>query len=94
MGTEIQLTIGNVSLDYAKNHMGNDYGFLFQEADLARRRSDAINYNYYEEHPDEEPDLAESELEFVRPLSRVLSRLSKAIQFCRSGLDVSGGGVT
>lgn len=76
MGTEIQLTIGNVSLDYAKNHMGNDYGFLFQEADLARRRFDAIDYNYYEEHPDEEPDLAESELGFVRPLSRVLSRLS------------------
>src|SRR5271157_3090971 len=75
MGTEIQLTIGNVSLDYAKNFMGNDYGFLFQEADLARRRSDAINYEYYEEHPDEASDLLVSELGFVRPLARIRPRL-------------------
>jgi hypothetical protein len=34
MGTSIELTVSNVSLDYAKNFMGNDYGFLFQETDL------------------------------------------------------------
>ena len=75
MGTEITLKVSNVSLDYAKNNMGNDYGFLFQEGDLMRRRSDGINYEYYEEHPEKEGDLAEHELAFVRPLSRVLSRL-------------------
>jgi hypothetical protein len=75
MGTEITLDVGHVSLAYAKNNMGNDYGFLFQEADLTRRRSDGINYEYYDEHPEEEGDLAEHELAFVRPLSRVLPRL-------------------
>ena len=66
--------MGHVSLDYAKNHMGNDYGFLFQDGDLARRRSDAISYEYNEANPDEE-DLAEHEAGFVRPLARVLQRL-------------------
>lgn len=75
MGTEIELKVSGVSLDYAKNNMGNDYGFLFQEADLMRCRCDTINYDYYREHPDEEAELAESELGFVRPLSRVLPRL-------------------
>jgi HEPN/Toprim N-terminal domain 1 len=74
VGTSIELTVGHVSLDYAKNHMGNDYGFIFQNGDLARRRSDAIDYSYYEEHPDEE-DLAENETSFVRSLARVLPRL-------------------
>jgi len=54
--------------------MGIDYGFLFQEGDLARRESDAISYQYYEENPDEE-GLAEHEIGFVRSLSRVLPRL-------------------
>jgi hypothetical protein len=74
MGTAIQLKIGNVSLDYAKNHMGNDYGFLFQNGDEIRRQSDAINYEHYEENPDEEA-LAEQEAAFVRSLARVLPRL-------------------
>ena len=75
MGTSIELTVGDVSLAYAKNFMGNDYGFLFQEADLTRRPYSGINYDYYSEHPDEQVDLAESELGFVWPLSRVLTRL-------------------
>ena len=76
MGTEIQLKIGGVSLDYAKNHMGNDYGFLFQDGDEARRRSDGINYDYYAEDPDaNQQDLAEHETAFVRTLARVLPRL-------------------
>jgi hypothetical protein len=74
VGTEIQLKVSHVSLDYAKNNMGNDYGFLFQDGDLARRRSDAINYDYYEANPDED-DLAEHETGFVRSLARVLPRL-------------------
>ncbi|WP_161495375.1 HEPN/Toprim-associated domain-containing protein [Bradyrhizobium sacchari] len=40
MRTEIRLTIGHVSLDYAKNDMGFDYGLLFQDGDLTRCRSD------------------------------------------------------
>lgn len=75
MGTSIELKVSSVSLDYAKNHMGNDYGYLFQEADLARRTCDGIDYNYYREHPEEEGDLAESELAFVRPLARAIPRL-------------------
>ena len=66
--------MSHVSLDYAKNNMGNDYGFLFQDGDLARRRSDAINYDYYEANPDEDV-LAEHETGFVRSLARVLPRL-------------------
>ncbi|MGA2637430.1 HEPN/Toprim-associated domain-containing protein [Methylocella sp.] len=74
MGTSIELIVSSVSLDYAKNDMGNDYGFLFQEGDETRRPSDAINYEYYLEHPDEE-DLSEHEAGFVRPLAHVLPRL-------------------
>ncbi|MGY8681276.1 HEPN/Toprim-associated domain-containing protein [Bradyrhizobium sp. UFLA05-153] len=75
MGTEIQLTTGHVSLDYAKNDMGFDYGFLFQHGDLTRCRSDAINYDYYQNNPEEQSELAAHEAAFVRPLSRVLPRL-------------------
>jgi hypothetical protein len=75
MGTIIELKVSSVSLDAAKNSMGNDYGYLFQEPDLARRPCDGIDYDYYREHPEEEDDLAESELAFVRPLARVIPRL-------------------
>jgi len=75
VGTEIQLTIGHVSLDYAKNSMGNDYGFLFQNGDLTRRRSDAISYEYYKEHPEEAEELDAHEAAFVKPLKYVLPRL-------------------
>ena len=53
--------------------MGADHGFLFQEGDRTRRRSDQISYEYYAEHPEE--DLAASEASLVRPLARVLPRL-------------------
>lgn len=75
MGTSIELCIGNVSLSYSKNFMGKDYGFLFQKGDLFRRKSDSINYDYYEEHPEEKEELAEAEELFARPLSRILPRL-------------------
>jgi hypothetical protein len=75
MGTSIELTVSGVSLDYAKNNMGNDYGYLFQEPDLARRPCDGIDYDYYRDHPEQEDELAESELAFVRPLARVIPRL-------------------
>ena len=44
MGTEIQRQIAGVSLSYAKNHMGLDFGFLFQDGDATRRKLDGINY--------------------------------------------------
>lgn len=75
MGTSIELCIGNVSLSYSKNFMGIDYGFLFQEGDLFRRKTDSINYDYYEEHPEEKEEFAEAEELFARTLSRILPRL-------------------
>lgn len=74
MGTYIELTVGGVALDWSKNSMGIDHGFLFQEGDRARCPSDQIDYEYYAEHRDE--DLADSEAAFVRPLARVLPRLN------------------
>lgn len=76
MGTSIELCLGNVSLSYSKNHMGIDYGFLFQSSDLTRRNSESINYEYYEENPDEKQDLDEAEEVFARTLSCVLPRLN------------------
>ncbi len=73
MGTEIELTVGGVSIDYSKNHKGNDHGFLFQEADRTRCPSDSINYEYYEDHPEEDVALVESA--FIRSLGRMLPRL-------------------
>ena len=73
MGTSIELCLGNVSLSYAKNHMGKDYGFLFQDSDLTRRRSESIDYEYFEEYPNEKQVFEET---FVRTLSRVIPRLN------------------
>jgi hypothetical protein len=74
LGTEIELTVGGISLDYSKNHMGSDHGFLFQEADRTRCRADGIDYDYYEAHPEEDLSLAEAA--FMRPLKRVVPRLN------------------
>jgi hypothetical protein len=76
MGTSIELTVGGISLCYSKNHMGIDWGHLFQESDLIRRRTTAIDYDYYAGHPEEAEALAVAELTFVRPLSRALPRLA------------------
>ncbi|MCW0182041.1 MAG: HEPN/Toprim-associated domain-containing protein [Zavarzinia sp.] len=76
MGTEIQLKLGGVSLAYAKNHMGMDFGFLFQEGDESRRKLESIDYEYYQEHPEEQTDLHNHEAVFARPLARVLPRLA------------------
>jgi hypothetical protein len=56
--------------------MGIDYGFLFQSGDLTRRKSEAINYEYYEENPEEKHELDEAEEVFARTLYRVLPRLN------------------
>lgn len=76
MGTSIELRLGNVSLSYSKNRMEKDYGFLFQDGDLRRDKSEVIDYGYDEEHPEEEQDLGEAEEIFARVLSRVLPRLN------------------
>lgn len=75
MGTSIELCIGDVSLSYSKNVMGIDYGFLFQGGDLFRRKTDSIDYGYYEEHREEQGGLDEAEELFARTLSRILPRL-------------------
>ena len=74
MGTAIELTVGGISLDYSKNHMGSGHGFLFQKADRTRCRADGIDYDYYEAHPEEDLSLAEAA--FMRPLKRVVPRLN------------------
>lgn len=75
MGTAIELEVGDVSISYAKNHMGMDFGYLFQPGDQTRIKSGALNYDYYDEHPEERGKLVVHEAAFVRPLSRVLPRL-------------------
>lgn len=73
MGTEIDLTVGGIPLDFSKNDMGIDHGFLFQESDRTRCHAEGIDYDYYKAHPEE--DLALDEAAFIRPLRRVLPRL-------------------
>ncbi|WP_156399061.1 HEPN/Toprim-associated domain-containing protein [Methylobacterium sp. Leaf466] len=75
MGTSIELMVSGVSLDYAKNIMGNDYGYLFQKTDVVRRAYDGDNYDYNRHPIEEEDDLAERETAFRRPLARVIPRL-------------------
>lgn len=76
MGTSIELQLGKVSLSYAKNHMGLDYGFLFQEGDLAHQKSESIDCEYNNEHPEGKQELDHIEEVFVRSLSRVIPRLN------------------
>ena len=73
MGTYIELKLGGVTLDWSKNSLGADHGFLFQDADRTRRPSDQIDYSYYADNPNE--DIGINEDAFVRPLARVLPRL-------------------
>ena len=75
MGTSIELMVGKVSLSYSKNHMGVDFGYLFQVGDETRRELDSIDYEYYKEHPEIVGELAEHETVFARKLGRMLSRL-------------------
>lgn len=74
MGTEIQLELGGIGLDYAKNNMGADHGFLFQAGDQTRRQADGVDYAYFAEIPDDGA-LERYEACFARPLKRVLPRL-------------------
>lgn len=73
MSTPITLTVGDITLTYNTTYMGIDHGMLFQDADRHRRRHGSINYDYYEQHPDE--DVAQSEMCFCRPLRSMVPRL-------------------
>lgn len=75
MGTEIELKVGGVSLSYSKNHMGIDFGHLFQVGDRTRRKMEEINYEYYAANPEETVNLEISEMAFVRTLGRMTPRL-------------------
>lgn len=72
MGTVIDLRIGPISIDWAKNNMGADHGALFQDQDRTHVRSDQTNYEYCAEH-DLDPEPAERA--FARPLKSVIPRL-------------------
>lgn len=76
MGTSIELEIGGLSLSYSKNHIGLDFGYLFQSCDLTSRKGEGISYDYHAAHPDERADLDIAEQCFARPLSRILPRLT------------------
>src|SRR5690554_1907293 len=76
MGTSIELSVGNVSLSYSKNHMGIDYGFLFQDGDLTRRKSESLDYEYDDENPELKHEIERAEETFVRALCRVIPRLN------------------
>src|SRR5271163_4152094 len=62
-----------MSLTYSKNHMGPDHGFLYQESDRKRLRSDQVDYDYFEK-TNEDP--APMEMAFARKLKDVLPRLN------------------
>jgi hypothetical protein len=74
LGTSIELTINGVTVDWSKNSLGVDHGFIFQESDRVQRRSEQLDYDYFAAHPEE--DLAANEEVFVRALARVLPRLN------------------
>ncbi|SPU44590.1 Uncharacterised protein [Brevundimonas diminuta] len=80
MGTSIELELGGIGLDYAKNHMGPDHGHLFQEGDRTRRPVGGIVDEDGEAEGNgdvgHDEDRAAEEAAFVRPLSRVLPRLN------------------
>lgn len=61
--------------------MGIDHGWLFQERDRTRRRSDQLDYDYFKDHPDE---LEACEMVFARRLKDVLPRLAMR------GYDLAG----
>lgn len=72
MGTEIQLKVGPVTIDWSKNSRGSDHGALFQDGEQNRIRSDMTNYEYCEEH---EIDTEPAERALVRSLKSTISRL-------------------
>lgn len=76
MGTAIELCIGSISLSYAKNHMGEDYGFLFQGADLISRKADPIDQDFPEDHAEGSADFTVRDELFTRTLSRIIPRLN------------------
>lgn len=73
MGTIINLEVEGVSLDWAKNGMGMNHGALFQEADRIHRTPDQTSHDNQGDDEAEGPSIADAA--FVRPLSRVVSRL-------------------
>lgn len=68
MGTEIRLDIAGLTVDWSKNQLGADHGFLFQSDD--RRRVALEDEDWDDEHHEPLREMA-----FIRPLSKVLPRL-------------------
>jgi len=73
MSTPITLTVGNITLTYNTRDIGIDHGLLFQERDRQRRRHPYLDYDYYEQHPEE--DMVQSEMCFCRTLGSMVPRL-------------------
>ncbi|MEM1438726.1 MAG: HEPN/Toprim-associated domain-containing protein [Pseudomonadota bacterium] len=75
MGTSIELCIGKVSLSYAKNNMGIDFGNLFQASDWRPRGSASADEASSSGHSAEPLDENELYERFERPLHSLLPRL-------------------
>lgn len=73
MSTPITLTVGDITLTYNTMYIGIDHGMLFQETDRLRRRHGSIDYDYYEQHPDE--NVTQREMCFCRSLRSMVPRL-------------------
>lgn len=85
MGTSIELLAGPVALAYAKNNMGLDFGWLYQEGDLAECNSDEIDSQGF----DREAQETISEC-FSRSLGSIIPRLhamGQTIEAARAEYD-------
>ncbi len=72
MGTEINLEVCGLTIDWSKNSRGIDHGILFQAKDRKRIHSDQVNYDYFRER-NEDPGLME--MAFCKPLKEVIPRI-------------------
>jgi hypothetical protein len=72
VGTIISLDIGGLSISAAKNHRGDDHGFLFQPNDLERIQSKQRHHDGEEE---DDPGREASERGFSRSLAATVPRL-------------------
>ncbi|MCU7914774.1 MAG: hypothetical protein KZQ65_02445 [Candidatus Thiodiazotropha sp. (ex Gloverina cf. vestifex)] len=72
MGTEIELEIAGLTLDWSKNSRGIDHGALFQECDRKSFHSEQLYHEHYERS---ECDSSIMDMGFIRPLKYVVPRL-------------------
>ena len=85
MGTAITLDVGDMTVDWNKNHRGADHGALFQSSDRTRRPSEQIDYGYFDT---DDPQLADMEAAFARSLADIVPRL-ELMGFCLGSIEAA-----